>query len=68
MSRKGFSSHSREIREFASELGYQIEMTKSNHIKFRHPRGKKIVFTSGTPSDRRSYMNCRMELERNLRS
>ena len=68
MSKAGFSSHSRDIREFAEKLGYTAYPTKKNHIKFLHPKGARPIFTSGTPSCPLSQINCKKDLERNLRN
>lgn len=53
----------RDLVEFAKGLGYRIEQTNGKHIKFSLP-GAKPIFTSSTPSDRRSWMNCRARLKR----
>lgn len=67
MSQPRFSNHTREIRAFAVNLGYEITHTSKGHIRFIHPQGEKIIITSSTPSDGRAYKNCMKDLERNLK-
>lgn len=49
------------IRE-AEEKGWRFEMTNSGHIRAKHSDGSRIVFISGTPSDRRALINIRKDL------
>ncbi len=40
-----------------------VGQTRGGHLKFRHENGA-IVYTSGTPSDRRSILNLRADMRR----
>lgn len=53
----------RELVNFAEGIGYSVELTKGKHLKFTLP-GVSPVFTSSTPSDYRSWANCRARLKR----
>lgn len=53
----------RDLVEFAQNLGYSVEKSKGGHIKFVQP-GVDPTFTSATPSDHRSWKNCRARLRR----
>lgn len=46
------------------EQGWRVERSKNNHYKFISPEGK-VVFSSGSPSDWRTYYNLRGQLRRN---
>ena len=59
------NSEMRELVEFADGLGYSAEKTKGGHIKFSCP-GIPATFTSATPSDYRSWTNCRARLRRQV--
>ena len=53
----------RDLIEYAKNLGYSVDQTKGKHIKFSHA-GVSPIFTSSTPSDCRSWQNCRSRLKR----
>jgi hypothetical protein len=53
----------RDLVDYAKGLGWGIEQTNGKHLKFFMP-GTKPVFTSSTPSDRRSWRNCKARLKR----
>ena len=53
----------RALIEFAKSLGWSVERTNNRHVKFTMA-GAQTVFTSGTPSDSRSWKNCRARLKR----
>ena len=55
----------RELVEFAMQLGYAVERSKSGHIKFTQP-GISPTFTSSTPSDCRAWLNCKARLKRQV--
>lgn len=55
----------RDLIEFAKNLGYSVDQTKGKHIKFSQP-GTNPIFTSSTPSDCRSWLNCRARLKRHI--
>ena len=59
------NSAMRELVEFARSLGYSVERSKSGHIKFMQA-GISPIFTSSTPSDCRSWMNCKARLKRQV--
>lgn len=53
-------------RELEKEFPYAvIEMANGGHLRLRLPNGRS-VFTSSTPSDRRTLMNLRSEVRRTL--
>ena len=45
------------------EQGWQTGLSRKGHIKFTSPEGK-VVYVSGTPSDRRVYMNIVSDFRR----
>lgn len=53
----------RKIAAQAREQGWQVEMTRKSHIKFVPPQGE-LVYSSGTPSDRRAQLNLVSRLRR----
>lgn len=57
------SSDMRDLVNYAEGFGYSVELTRNKHLKFTLP-GVPPVFTSSTPSDRRSWANCRALLKR----
>jgi hypothetical protein len=54
------------LRAEALCLGYTALPTGSGHIRFVHPSGA-LVTASSTPGDRRSWLNQRADLRRELR-
>lgn len=57
------NSDMRELVKFAEGIGYSVELTKNKHLKFILP-GNSPIFTSSTPSDYRSWTNCKARLKR----
>lgn len=43
------------LREM-EEHGWEVDVTGSGHLRWRHPAGG-LVFSASTPSDRRSWAN-----------
>jgi hypothetical protein len=57
----------REIVLEAERLGFTTSRTARGHLRFRHEPTGATVITSGTPSDWRSWINCKAQLRRSLR-
>ena len=57
------NSDMRDLVAYAESLGWAVEKSKGNHIKFSMD-GSKPIFTSSTPSDPRAWKNCRSRLKR----
>lgn len=56
----------RKVRDVCREFGYRIDgRTGSGHLRLKH-RTARVVFTSATPSDHRTFKNLRSELRRAL--
>lgn len=53
----------RELLKKAKQQGWTVGTTGNNHLRLVGPNGQQI-FTSGTPSDWRSFMNFRARLKR----
>lgn len=54
------------IIEYAEGLGFQVDSTNSNHLKFKK-EGCVTVYTSSTPSDHRAFLNIKSQLKRALK-
>jgi hypothetical protein len=54
----------RPIAAQAVAAGWTISFTKNNHLRWTSPSGK-VVFSGGSPSDRRALYNHVMMLRRN---
>jgi hypothetical protein len=53
-------SRLRALNMLAARYGYQpAEVTGGGHLRFRHRRTGRLVFTAATPSDRRAMANIR---------
>lgn len=50
--------------KLAESQGWQVTITRSNHVCFRSPEGK-TTFTPSTPSDGRGMKNAKAQLRRN---
>jgi predicted RNA binding protein YcfA (HicA-like mRNA interferase family) len=48
--------------------GYEVGATRGNHVIVRDPRGRRVLVTSGTPSDHRALLNARGQLRRATRT
>ena len=48
--------------KLAKEQGWEIELTKGNHYRFRN--GKDVLVTSSTPSDHRTALNAASRLRK----
>lgn len=51
----------RRTVEFAESLGFQVEFTSKSHLKFTKP-GKRSVYASGTPGDKRASLNAMAQI------
>lgn len=60
----GLPKEWRDLIAEATRQGWQIELTGSNHLRWRSPEGKP-VFSASTPSDHRAIKNIRSMLRRN---
>lgn len=49
--------------DYAETNGWEIRVSKNNHIQFRKPN-RKMVTTSWSASDGRAHKNCLAELKR----
>ena len=54
------------VVEFAAGLGFQVEATRGDHLKFTKP-GRKTVFFSKTPGDRRAPLNAMSNIQKSER-
>jgi predicted RNA binding protein YcfA (HicA-like mRNA interferase family) len=59
-------SISKRIRAIEA-LGWNVSHTRGTHLRCSHPKASRTVFTAGTPSDHRAWMNLKHELRRVLR-
>lgn len=60
---RGLKEPVRLLTEYAETLGFEMEFTKSNHLKF-FKTGHKPVFVSRTPSCSRGLLNAKSDLRR----
>ena len=51
MKRRFCSAAHRQIAEWACPQGWDWKITQAGHIQWRHPRVKRAIYTSATPSD-----------------
>ncbi len=58
---RGCGDDVKRLTCFAETMGWAIGQTRGLHIKFTKP-GRRAVFTSGTPGDRRAWLNARSQL------
>jgi transcriptional regulator with XRE-family HTH domain len=56
-----------ETLKDAVKKGWSVSQTSKGHHKLRHAQSDRTVFTSGTPSDFRSVLNFKAELQRALK-
>lgn len=56
----------RDLYRDMKPLGWTVERTNGGHYKFTYTNGARI-YTSSTPSDRRSVINCRLQMEREMK-
>jgi hypothetical protein len=55
------------IRTLATKYPFAtIEHTRNGHVRLKLPTGRSL-FTSSTPSDRRTWLNVRAEIRRQMR-
>ena len=52
-----------KVVAFAAELGFTACRTKGDHIRFSKP-GRRTVFFSSTPGDKRAPLNAMSNLRR----
>ena len=50
----------KQLIELATQQGWEVGTSKKGHIVF--VKGETKVYTSGSPSDYRSYLNCAAQL------
>lgn len=53
----------RKVAAKAKKQGWEVELTKKNHLRFTSPDGE-VVGNSGTPSDYRGQKNFLADLKR----
>lgn len=53
----------RQLAKQAQKRGWDVILTKKNHMKFTRP-GHRTLFTSGTPSKPSTVSNFKAELQR----
>lgn len=58
---RGCSEDLKRLVSFAQGAGWAVQQTRNLHVKFTKP-GRRAVFTSGTPGDRRAWLNARSQL------
>lgn len=46
--------------------GWEVALSKKNHLRATHPRATAPLFLGGTPSDRRAVANVRSQAKRLL--
>jgi hypothetical protein len=63
-------SHSEmeKVRRRLRRQGFVTTLTGRGHWRVAHPLMRGVVFTSGSPSDRRSIKNLRAQIRRQFRS
>jgi predicted RNA binding protein YcfA (HicA-like mRNA interferase family) len=60
---RGINKDYNDVVTLAQEQGWDVRIGKGGHLRFQSPQGE-LVFTSQTPSDRRSLMNAKACLRR----
>ena len=58
---RGCGEDLKRLVSFAQSAGWAVQQTRKLHLKFTKP-GRQPVFTSGTPSDRRAWLNAKSQL------
>ena len=58
---RGCGEDLKRLVRFAQSSGWAVQQTRKLHLKFTKP-GRQPVFTSGTPSDRRAWLNAKAQL------
>ena len=53
-----------KILRQAKKDGWEIEITRSNHIRLTHMKSRAVTFSAGTASDWRSLLNLKARLRR----
>jgi predicted RNA binding protein YcfA (HicA-like mRNA interferase family) len=56
----------KEVLRQAAAQGWQVQPTRSGHVRLVHPAGT-VVVTSSTPSDCRALANLKAQLRRAAR-
>jgi hypothetical protein len=56
--------HLRDVLEHAHKQGWNVCVSRNNHLKVVSPEGRKF-FCSSTPSDPRAALNFRAMLRKN---
>lgn len=58
---RGCGEDLKRLVSFAQSAGWAVQQTRKLHLKFTKP-GRQPVFTSGTPGDRRAWLNAKAQL------
>ena len=58
---RGCREDLKRLVSFAQSAGWAVQQTRKLHLKFTKP-GRQTVFTSGTPGDRRAWLNAKSQL------
>lgn len=58
---RGCGGDVKRLTAFAIAAGWAVAQTQNMHLKFSKS-GRKPVFTSGTPGDRRAWLNAKSQL------
>lgn len=53
-----------DLADAALAAGWRLQNTNKLHVRWLPPNGGRIVVTSGTPSDYRTFLNVRSQLRR----
>jgi predicted RNA binding protein YcfA (HicA-like mRNA interferase family) len=57
----------KEILDEATANGWSYTRANGDHLKWTHPKVQRVVFSSSTPSDHRTWTNHILKLRRELR-
>jgi hypothetical protein len=60
------ATYRKQLEKEFRGTGIRVDTTNNGHLCLTLPNGRKI-HTSGTPSDRRSYLNMRALVRRSIR-
>lgn len=58
---RGCGEDLKRLVSFAQSADWAVQQTRKLHLKFTKP-GRRPVFTSGTPGDRRAWLNAKSQL------
>ena len=59
----GFTEFQKRFRDLRRQ-GFQVERTQNGHYRITVPGRPGMVFTGGTPSDRRAWLNTQRDLRK----